>query len=184
MTSCTGEPKYRKQPHDAKVAPRKNHVVFMLVHCSSSRANFAKTTCWKSTRQIKHKHRCGKPDPTDNLETTGRQMEKNGENWTTKSGRQIQIVEDNRKTILRPHLGNKWKTSRQQPQKPWTNSETTSGKQQGDHIWETSRRQLDNKLANLGGNWEATSRKPRLGVGEIWRTIGSHQPNWGTKLQT
>lgn len=183
MRSCTGEPKYRKQPHDAKVAPRKKHVVFMLVIVLHQGRTLPKLRV-----ESRHDKTNINIDVGNQIrQTTWKQRaanEKNGENWTTKSGRHIQIVEDNRKTILRPHLGNKWKTSRQQPQKPWTNSETTSGKQQGDHIWETSRRQLDNKLANLGGNWEATPRKLHLGVEEIWQTIGSHQPNWETKLQT
>jgi len=64
-----------------------------------------------------------------------------GDNWKTNSGRQMETVEDNWKTILRPHLGEKWKTTRQQPKKPW--------RQLGDNIWETSRRQL-----HLGDKWK------------------------------
>ena len=79
------------------------------------------------------------------------------------------------------HLGNIWETL----VKPLgDDSETTSGRELGHHILETSGRQVDNTWRNLGGNWERTSGEPHLGdnwdptgqrqVEEIEKQVGDH----------
>ena len=76
----------------------------------------------------------------NNGAANGRHLENN---WKTNSGRQMGIVEGNWKTIGRPHLGDKWQTTRQQPKKTW--------RQLGDNIWETT------SGRHLGDKWKITS---------------------------
>ena len=98
--------------------------------------------------------------------------------WETigRCGRQ---VDDNWETIGRPHLQDrrdKWETTseRQMENNCWkTNSggqlgivEDNSGKQFGDHIWETSGRQLADTETlgrpHVGDSWESTSGRHHL----------------------